>query len=272
MLPTILPTHQKRVVNHQHKGTKKITQQSNQVVRNINNSLITTFGFTVDSTCSAPANAVQQLGSMPTWLYFARPHNMAFHNLTTRPTEVPAGIQSLLGLGLNFCPIPTTTPKNINESLAQFSRDASTKFFWAGSPPLAVTDLFICSKWEPDPDEIPAEFRARLSAFTRALKPMFRQQRSHQNLLPTQLTAMASLRQDDKLLIFKTDKNLGPAILEQSNYIKMALQDHLHDTCTYRQLSTQQAVGRLHAVSHLIKYFIQVHCAKGSSDAKFLFQ
>ena len=197
---------------------------------------------------------------------------MAFHNLTTRPTEVPAGIRSLLGLGLNFCPTPTATPRNINESLARFSRDTSTKFFWAGSPPLAATDLFIRSEWEPDPDDIPAEFRARLSAFTRALKPMFRRQRSRRNLLPTQLTAMASLRQDDKLLIFKTDKNLGPTILEQSNYIKMALQDHLHDTCTYRQLSTQQAGGRLRAVSHLIKNFIQVHCAKGSSDAKFLFR
>ena len=101
---------------------------------------------------------------------------------------------------------------------------------------------------------------------------MFRRRRNWLNLLPTQLTAMASLRQDDKLLIFKTDKNLGPAILERSNYIKMALQDHLHDTCTYQQLSTQQAVGRLCAVSHLIKNFIQVHCAKGSSDAKFFFQ
>ena len=168
---------------------------------------------------------------------------MAFHNLTARPSEAPAGIQSLLGLGLNFCPIPTATPKNIIELLAQFSRDASTKLFWAGSPSLAATDLFICSEWKPDPDEIPAEFHARLSAFTHTLKPMFRQCCSCQNLLPTQLTAMASLHQDDKLIIFKTDKNLGPAILEQSNYIKLALQDHLLDTCTYHQLFTQQAVG-----------------------------
>ena len=195
---------------------------------------------------------------------------MAFHDLTSKPSMVPAGIRSLLGLGLNFCPTPTTTPKNTNDSLTRFSRDASTKFFWAGSPPLLATDLFIRSDWEPNPDEIPAEFRARLSAFTRAMKLMFRRRRSRRNLLPSQLTAMASLRRDDNLIVFKTDKNLGPAILERPNYIKVALQEHLQDTYTYRQLSFQQATGRLRAVNNLIKNFIQVHCAKGSSDAKFL--
>ena len=110
------------------KESKKIAQQLHQCDRNINNSLINTFGFIVDTSKSATANAVAQLGDMPTWLYFSRPLNMAFHNLTTKPTDVPAGIRSLLGLGLNFCPTPTATQKNANEALARFSRDASTKF------------------------------------------------------------------------------------------------------------------------------------------------
>ena len=197
---------------------------------------------------------------------------MAFHNLTTKPTDVPAGIRSLLGLGLNFCPTPTATQKNANEALARFSRDASTKFFWAGSPPLPPTALFIRSDWEPKQEEIPAEFHARLAAFNRAMSPLFYRQRSRRNLLPTQLTAMASLRRNDNLIVFKTDKNLGPAILERSCYVKIALKEHLHDTLTYRQLTQQQAIGRLRAVNHLIKNFIQVHFSKGSSDAKFLWR
>ena len=69
-----------------------------------------------------------------------------FSQLDNKTYRVTSWNTIITRLGLNFCPIPTTTPKNINESLAQFTRDASTKFFWAGSPPLAATDLFIRSE------------------------------------------------------------------------------------------------------------------------------
>jgi uncharacterized protein (DUF927 family) len=38
-------------------------------------------------------------------------------------------------------------------------------------------------------------------------------------------------------LVVPCDKNLGPAIIECDEYIKLAFRDHLNDTLTYRQLS-----------------------------------
>jgi len=39
----------------------------------------------------------------------------------------------------------------------------------------------------------------------------------------------------------KTDKNLGPALLDHTQYIKAAFNDHLLHAHTYRQLSCQEA-------------------------------
>jgi len=44
-----------------------------------------------------------------------------------------------------------------------------------------------------------------------------------------------------KLIVCKMDKNLGPAIMDQNHYIKLAFHDHLLDHNTYKQLTKDKA-------------------------------
>ena len=44
--------------------------------------LIAQFGFTGDPTLSTQNNVSIALAKMPTWYYFSRPSNMAFHDFT----------------------------------------------------------------------------------------------------------------------------------------------------------------------------------------------
>ena len=46
------------------------------------------------------------------------------------------------------------------------------------------------------------------------------------------------LQQQQTFLIVPCDKNLGPAIIERHDYLKLAMRDHLSDTTTYKSLTT----------------------------------
>ena len=48
------------------------------------------------------------------------------------------------------------------------------------------------------------------------------------------------LQQQHTFLIVPCDKNLGPAIIERHDYLKIAMRDHLSDTTTYKSLSTRE--------------------------------
>jgi hypothetical protein len=94
------------------------------------------FGFVADPTKSKCYNASIYLAIVPTWSYFSRPSNMAFHDLTTR-IKPPKNTRSLLGLGLKFIPNPKYNVPLTNyaaESLPCFDRDLKVKSFMAGLP------------------------------------------------------------------------------------------------------------------------------------------
>ena len=82
--------------------------------------LIAQFGFVGDPTISKQHNASTTLAKMPTWYYFSRPSNMAFHDFTKRH-KPQKNLQSLLGLGLKFIPTPSLT--NCWSRLKQSSYD-----------------------------------------------------------------------------------------------------------------------------------------------------
>ena len=48
------------------------------------------------------------------------------------------------------------------------------------------------------------------------------------------------LQQQQTFLIAHCDKNLGPAIIERHDYLKIVMKDHLNDTTTYKSLSTSE--------------------------------
>jgi hypothetical protein len=115
--------------------------------------------------------------------------------------------------------------------------------------------LFIRSTWSPDSTEIPRDFQARVSHFLRELIPKFRSRRVESNLTALQTRLLATLKTSDDFIVFPTDKNLGPAILERSEYINRALKDHLTDPNTYKQLSEAEATIQIEALKVTVETF-----------------
>ena len=101
--------------------------------------------------------------------------------------------------------------------------------------------LYVRSKWTPSHWTIPpVTLEERLSRFSRALNKLFKTRKGKMILLPHQHQALRMLQQQHTFLIVPCDKNLGPAIIERHNYLKIAMRDHLSDTTTYKSLSTSE--------------------------------
>jgi hypothetical protein len=117
---------------------------------------------------------------MSTWDYFARPTNLAFHDLT--PGKVmPTAAKSLLGLSMKFIPTPKYTTHHMIPSLDQFQRNIIFKTYWIGDKSiksLTKTDeapkLYVRSKWAPPHWDIPKELDTRLPKFRAAITQQFR--------------------------------------------------------------------------------------------------
>lgn len=71
-----------------------------------------------------------------------------------------------------------------------------------------------------------------------------------------QVTSMVNLRNNENIIILKADKNLGPAILERDVYIRRALDDHLLDKTSYRQMSETTTDNHIKATKNILSNFI----------------
>ena len=185
---------------------------------------------------------------MPTWYYFSRPSNMAFHDFTKRH-KPQKNLRSLLGLGLKF--IPTSSLTNCWSRLKQSSydrllRSVHLRFHFARKPPSEGTTtydpkIYVHSTWTPPHWTIPPiALEERLTRFSLALSKLFKTRQGKTNLLPHQHRALRTLQQQQTFLIVPCDKNLGPAIIERHDYLKIAMRDHLSDTTTYKSLTTSE--------------------------------
>ncbi|CAJ1951612.1 unnamed protein product [Cylindrotheca closterium] len=162
-------------------------------------------------------------------------------------------MQSLLGLGLKFCPRPefTTSQSRFSTSLDCFAKDLQTKCYFAGKE----------SKWTPkqlyilNDQIINREIQARIDSFSKKLKPPFRRRTVCSNLTPIQHRLLSTLRHHPDLLVLNSDKNLGPVILEQEVYLRRCLTDHLL-TRPYQQLSQEEADNFTSETRHLLKKFL----------------
>ena len=68
---------------------------------------------------------------------------------------------------------------------------------------------------------------------------------------------LQSLETSEDFIVFPSDKNLGPALLERSEYITRALKDHLADPNTYQQLSEAEAATNMTALTQTVESFFQ---------------
>ncbi len=122
-----------------------------------------------------------------------------------------------------------------------------------------IKQLYIKNyNWHPPP--APPIIEDSLCAFENALKERKEKQlrcknstRANPNNLTTpQLNTLRALRQNKGLIIKPTDKNLGPAVMETSQYIKQVLQEHLLSK-DYQELTQQEAIQKLGQVKSTLK-------------------
>ena len=173
---------------------------------------------------------------------------MAFHGFTKRH-KPQKNLRSLLGLGLKFIPTPSLTncwSRLKQSSYERLFRSVHLRFHFAGKPPSKGTTtydpkIYVHSTWTPPHWTIPPiVLEERLTRFSSALSKLFKTRQGKTNLLPHQHRALRTLQQQQTFLIVPCDKNLGPAIIERHDYLKIAMRDHLSDTTTYKSLTTSE--------------------------------
>jgi hypothetical protein len=74
-------------------------------------------------------------------------------------------------------------------------------------------------------------------------------QQPRKNLPASSRLLLRELKTSTSHIILPTDKNLGPAIMEHSTYIRCGLDEHLLDSNTYRQLSLDEASKAIQAAT-----------------------
>lgn len=92
---------------------------------------------------------------------------------------------------------------------------------------------------------MPGNIVNRMDAFEKHLKKLFVRKKCRSNLTECQRHTLFELANSTTLTICKSDKNLGPVIMDRDDYMKFVFRDHLSDKKTYKQLTVQQAQAAL---------------------------
>jgi hypothetical protein len=149
---------------------------------------------------------------------------MSYHNIC-KDAKTPPDIASLLGMGLQFCIESARPNQRIEEGIQRFQRSVRLHFHFLEEADNKEDDddsdsdnvnyipsLYIPSTWSPPPKKPSVElalanFDRKLNDFARALP----KHRRH-NLSPSQRNVIRELGTRTDLIVFQTDKNLGPSV------------------------------------------------------------
>ena len=157
---------------------------------------------------------------MPTWYYFSRPSNMAFHDFTKRH-KPQKNLRSLLGLWLKFIPTPSLTnswSRLKKSAYDRLFRSVHLRFHFAGKPHSEGTTtydpkMYIHLTWTPPHWTIPPiALEECLSRFSSALNKLFKTRNGKTNLLPHQHRALHTLQQQQRSLSSHAIRILDPQL------------------------------------------------------------
>ena len=193
---------------------------------------------------------------MQLWYYFSRATNMQLHDLTLATTDTPKNMTSLVGLGMQFIPIPRSTKQDVDATINRFRKDFFTKVYFSGRPiehkEEFIPKLHVPSDWEPKFWDLPPPIIKRFEDFAQQIRAHFKKKRRHNNnLLPTQKLSLKTLKSRPDLLIVNSDKKCGPVLIETSTYINRAYDDHLA-TATYKELTAESAAAHMRQVQNTV--------------------
>ena len=159
-----------------------------------------------------------------------------------------------------------------DKSLPRFSRDLQVKCFMAGKEGDAHFNprLYVKSEWKPQPGWNPDGLLERIDDFTKMVKSNCRIAKSTSNLPPHQRRALQFLRNNRDYLVIRCDKNLGPALIERENYIRLIIRDHLSDTKTYTRLTQEMAESIDETIRRRIRAWMHKHSVITKNERKFI--
>ena len=196
-----------------------------------------------------------------------KPTQTAYHNLCTTQTPPPETSQ-LLWNGLKFC-IEQALPKPLlDTTFDRIENDIRLRYFWAtkGTTPCNVEEdynpkLYIKSGWTPE--EASPELENALQQFRTRTATTVKQNNAtlkRKHNIPTRpRRLLQTLAKNPNFIILPTDKNLGPAIMERTEYKRRCLSDHLLDKHTYKRLTEAEAQMLLHGAEQAFKALVATH-------------
>ncbi len=148
----------------------------------------------------------------------------------------------------------------IKSTVSRLRHDLFNQFVYAGAEDDDYDPhLYARSTRAPPTHLVSEELKRRVDDFESALRHLFIKRRSPSNLLPHQRNCLESLRNCPDLMVCKTDKNLGPAIIERKHYFNLAFRDHLSDPRTYRKLTEAAAEQRMIAADALLGNWLKTN-------------
>lgn len=209
----------------------------------------------------------------PIELLECRPQNAAFHNLCRDTTLLP-NLRPLLGLGLNFCLKPTSRSCLSDVNIDKFETDYLRRVMFSNKitdPDEKIPELYLPNKlWIPDLPNNP-KLHDRLNNFLFSIRRIFSNKKSTFNsLMPHQLKALKWLEDHPEIVVFSTDKNLGPTVIERERYVEYAWKDHLSDSTTYRRLSEVEALRKIKAIEESIVTFTEAFVSLSEEDVLYI--
>ncbi len=220
------------------------------------------FGFVADPTSTIRRNFEKGLCTKPS-PFFLQPSNLAYHNLCGNEA-IPIGTKQLLGLNLKYCLATNRLYNNINKTVLKLAYNIRTKTFLNSIGQTTDQEyekqIYVRNKsWNPPP--APLLIENKLTDFEKELKKaqsklLQKYNRINlSNLTPLQAKTLKLLKKNNNFIIKATDKNLGPAIMNKTTYIRQVLTEHLL-TCTYRKLTSAEANSQIERVKSTLKTMI----------------
>ena len=234
-------------------------------IKNIQNQVHNEFGFTVDSSKTPFHNACLAISHMPLWLFNQKITQPAFHNHSDE--LLPPSVRYLLGLNLKFIPSPTNIASTQNlTDIPRFHRQLKLYYIFGRryNPHQKPPDdenpkLILPSTWTPP--NLPTFLADRFTHFSTTVSRINESiPQPPSNLLPIQKAGLRFLKNRPDLLVWPTDKNLGPIVTTKQHYVELIIRDHLSDTKTYKKLHITLAQMHIrYNVIPQLKKFVNQH-------------
>ena len=186
------------------------------------------------------------------------PNQLKFHQLSPQ-LNLPSCTHLLLGLGSKFCIEKTTPQHDLKKTFGRLSRDIRLKAYvkqmgWENTSNDSYNPkIYIKSKMMPPfaqfhVEEKLEDFKIHIERLNNLVPctPKY-------NLTPIQRRVLTQLRRRDDIIILNTDKNLGIAVIDRTEYVTSIYMEHFSHTNLYAHLTPNEAQQVIEASTKAIK-------------------